>query len=177
MNLYKIFGILRYPASNKTTLFTSNFAFGLGPATLHVAWWAFVLLYALSLCGSDLHTFSMVPPLTNITANPEFIRIVISATGPTKGFAMLVFILLVTFICKFWVAVAFDLPVTWPLHIEEHTSIHIAATWQDMKPLIHSHTVFVHRAQWHDETNNVIKVFLKCSPTILWSNFHDHIHK
>lgn len=113
MNFYKRIDKLRYfcVISHDTVLFTFTYLPSrLGPAPPHAARWAFVLLYALSLCRGYLHTFPMVPPLTDITANPKFIRVVVSAAAPTEGLTVLIIFLLITFVCELWVA--FNYPIT-----------------------------------------------------------------
>jgi len=63
----------------------------LGYVPPDAALWALVLLYALSLCRSDLHTFPMVPPLTYITANPKLVSAVVTAAAPARCFTVFVF--------------------------------------------------------------------------------------
>lgn len=95
-----------------TYMYSSKLPLKLGSVPPDAALRALVLLYALGLRRSDLHTFPMVPPLTYITTNPKLVGIVITAAAPAKCFTVLVFLLLLITIIhrKLWVA--FDLPVT-----------------------------------------------------------------
>lgn len=101
-----------------TYMYSSKLPLKLGYVPPDAALWALVLLYALGLRRSDLHTFPMVPPLTYITTNPKLVGIVITATAPAKCFTVLVFLLLLITVIhrKLWVA--FDLPVTGSLRIK-----------------------------------------------------------
>ena len=55
----------------------------LGSCPLVAAIWAFVVLDVLGTCRRDLDTLPMVPPLTTITTDPEFVLAVICSAGST----------------------------------------------------------------------------------------------
>lgn len=69
-------------------------------ALLCAARGALVLLDVFRLGRGYFHAFPMEPLLANVTAYPELISTVISPTAPTKGFTMLIFILLVALIVE-----------------------------------------------------------------------------
>ena len=66
------------------------------------AGWTLVLLYVLSSCWSNLHTFSMIPLFTNVTTNPEFISCITAPTTATEGISMFFLFILKGIILFLW---------------------------------------------------------------------------
>src|SRR5574337_848958 len=57
---------------------------------------AFVLLDILSLGRCYPHTFSMEPPLTDVTSNPKLVCVVVPTTTPTERITVLILVLSIT---------------------------------------------------------------------------------
>ena len=75
---------------------------------------ALVLLYLIRFRRCYSHTLAVEPPLTNVTSDPELIRVVQTAASATEGFAVFFVVLIPIFnSCGSWVLY---LAITWSLH-------------------------------------------------------------
>ncbi|KAJ0743144.1 hypothetical protein HanPI659440_Chr10g0372471 [Helianthus annuus] len=68
------------------------------------------MLYAFGLSWGDSYAFAMIPSFTNVTADPELIGIVVSATAAALCVTMFIFFILGALICC-WLLDAFHLPI------------------------------------------------------------------
>lgn len=99
--------IVRIYSSQTTLSVSTSSASSLQLSLLHTcpfiaAGWTLVLLYVLSSCWSNLHTFSMIPLFTNVTTNPEFISCVTAPTTATEGISMFFLFILEGIILFLW---------------------------------------------------------------------------
>jgi hypothetical protein len=66
------------------------------PDFLRAAVRALVVLYVVCFGGGDPHALAVEPPLAYVAADPEFVCIVETAAGSTKGFVV-IFIVVILF--------------------------------------------------------------------------------
>jgi hypothetical protein len=71
------------------------------PHFLRAAVRALVVLYVVRSGGCDPHALAVEPPLADVAADPELVRVVQAAAGPAEGLGVLLVVFVVVIIVLF----------------------------------------------------------------------------
>jgi len=71
------------------------------PHFLRAAVRALVVLYVVRSSGGNPHTLAMEPPLADVAADPELVRIVQPTAGPAKGLGVLLVVFVIIIVILF----------------------------------------------------------------------------